>query len=133
MFNQGGKIMNIPELHNTIGTGNSREGGTAHPRTETEKATSSPRTATRTDAAGERKQPELSKDEAIKLAGEIQSKLQEGNVNVAFKVDENLDTVQIELRDDAGNVVRKIPSDDFLKLSKNIREGRPTGFLNRSY
>lgn len=125
--------MNIPELNNTIGTGNSREGGTAHPRTETEKATSSPRAATRTAAAGERKQPELSKDEAIKLAGEIQSKLQEGNVNVAFKVDENLDTVQIELRDDAGNVVRKIPSDDFLKLSKNIREGRPTGFLNRSY
>lgn len=125
--------MNIPEMNNTIGTGNSREGGIELPRAETEKATSSARNATRTAAEGERNKPELTRDEAIKLAEELQSKLREGNVNVAFNVHDNLDTVQIELRDEAGNVVRKIPSDDFLKLSRNIREGRPTGFLNRSY
>ncbi|ADU62688.1 MAG: flagellar protein FlaG [Pseudodesulfovibrio sp.] len=71
----------------------------------------------------------LSKDEATALAADIEKVLEANNVKLKFNIIEENDTVQVEIVNNEGKTIRKIPSDDMIKLSKSL-ESLDRGFID---
>ncbi len=70
-------------------------------------------------AAGRRK---LDRGEATALARDLEKNLQAKGVALKFLVREETGSVQIEVRETSSDkVIRKIPSDDLLKLSASLK------------
>lgn len=63
----------------------------------------------------------FSKEELNTLIEEAQEQLDANNVKLKFNVLEEADTVQVEIIDGEGKVIRKIPDDDLVKLSKSLK------------
>jgi FlaG protein. len=81
------------------------------------------------DANNSEKPRAISKEDVTALAARIEKKLDASNVKLKFNVVEENDTVQIEILNSEGKTIRKIPSDDMLKLSKSLEE-LDRGFLD---
>ncbi|WP_051693975.1 flagellar protein FlaG [Desulfohalovibrio reitneri] len=65
--------------------------------------------------------------------GQAEETLASIGLKLRFKVDEESDTVQVEIVDPgSGKVVRKLPPDDLLKLSRSIRD-MARGLLDKTY
>jgi flagellar protein FlaG len=71
----------------------------------------------------------LSKEEATALAADIEKVLEANNVKLKFNILEENDTVQVEIVNGEGKTIRKIPSDDMIKLSKSL-ESLDRGFID---
>lgn len=129
--------MNFPEIHSDVGKRTSYDDRstlrTSDKPVETIQHPDAQRTGVtapekqNTDASGEHA---LSREQTRTIVREMEDKLREMNVSISFEVHEDLDTVQVELRDGEGNVVKKIPSDELVKLSQNIQSGRLSGTLD---
>ncbi|GAB7022764.1 flagellar protein FlaG [Salidesulfovibrio brasiliensis] len=129
--------MNFPEIHTDVGKKAKFEDHQPLRKSEMTVATPQHADARKTRETVQEKESanasgdqSFSKKQATELVREMEDKLREMNVNVSFNVHEDLDTVQVELRDGEGNVVKKIPSDELVKLSQNIKSGRLSGALD---
>lgn len=71
----------------------------------------------------------VSRDEAIALAADIEKVLEANNVKLKFNIIEENDTVQVEIVNGEGKTIRKIPSDDMIKLSESL-ESLDRGFID---
>lgn len=71
----------------------------------------------------------LSREEATALAADIEKVLEANNVKLKFNILEENDTVQVEIVNGEGKTIRKIPSDDMIKLSKSL-ENLDRGFID---
>ncbi|QGY41315.1 flagellar biosynthesis protein FlaG [Pseudodesulfovibrio cashew] len=72
---------------------------------------------------------QFSKEQMNDLVKETQELLENNDVKLKFNVLEENDTVQVEIIDGEGKVIRKIPGDDLLKLSKSLKN-LDRGFLD---
>lgn len=72
---------------------------------------------------------DMSREEVKEIVGDIRSKLENSNVKLKFNVLEENDTVQVEIQDSEGKTLRKIPSDELVKLSNSLKN-LDRGFLD---
>jgi len=86
----------------------------------------------RDGSAMEEKSAPLSREEASVLAAEMEKTLEANNVKLKFNIIEDNDTVQVEIVNGEGKTIRKIPSDDMIKLSKSL-ENLERGFLDTRF
>jgi flagellar protein FlaG len=89
---------------------------------------SHPRESGNTDA--DAKLNTISKEDAVTLASDIEKKLDANNVKLKFNIIEEDDTVQVEILNSEGKTIRKIPSDDLLKLSQSL-DALDRGFIDK--
>lgn len=71
----------------------------------------------------------FSKEELNQFIEESQKELERNNVNLKFNILEEADTIQVEVVDAEGKVIRKIPGDDLLKLTESLKN-LERGFLD---
>ncbi|MUM78467.1 flagellar biosynthesis protein FlaG [Pseudodesulfovibrio sp. F-1] len=74
----------------------------------------------------------LSREEVAILAAEMEKTLEANNVKLKFNIIEENDTIQVEIVNGEGKTIRKIPSDDMIKLSKSL-ENLERGFLDTRF
>jgi flagellar protein FlaG len=74
----------------------------------------------------------LTREETTALAANMQKTLDANNVKLKFNILEEDDTVQVEILNGEGKTIRKIPSDDMIKLSKSL-ENLDRGFLDARF
>ncbi|MEF2146336.1 MAG: flagellar protein FlaG [Desulfovibrionaceae bacterium] len=73
----------------------------------------------------------LDRDTVERMLHEAQEEMEKRGVELHFKLSEEADTVQVEVRDPQnGKVIRKIPEDELVRLSANIK-GFAGAFLDR--
>ncbi|MCJ2163811.1 MULTISPECIES: flagellar protein FlaG [unclassified Pseudodesulfovibrio] len=72
------------------------------------------------------------KEELYELIAEAEKHLEANDIKLKFNVLENNDTIQVEVLDSDGKVIRKIPDDDLIKLTKSLKN-LGQGFLNEVY
>jgi len=127
--------MNIPESTNEIRQGIRSE--SAYPATASDRPPGQERSSRgSSDAAdgnktGDSTPQALSREEAAGIVSDIESKLANSNVQLKFNVLEENDTVQVEIQDSEGKTIRKIPSDELVKLSNSIKN-LDRGFLDET-
>ena len=125
--------MNIPESINELRQGTRSE--SAYPASASDRPPGQERSSrASSDAAGIKdvsgSTPQsVSRKEAEGLVSDIESKLQNTNVQLKFNVLEENDTVQVEIQDSEGKTIRKIPSDELVKLSSSLKN-LDRGFLD---
>ncbi len=73
----------------------------------------------------------LSVDQIKTLVTEAEKQLEANNVKLSFNVLEEKDLVQVEIVDNDGKVIRKIPSDEVIKLSESLKN-LDRGFLDET-
>lgn len=64
----------------------------------------------------------LPPDELARIVQEAQDKLDKSDVKLKFNIRDESDVVQIEVVDDSGKTIRKIPDDEFIKLSESLKK-----------
>ncbi|WP_147821480.1 flagellar protein FlaG [Salidesulfovibrio onnuriiensis] len=83
---------------------------------------------------GEQKQQaRLNKKTATDVAKQAESELASQNLKLKFNVIEENNTIQVEVRDADDKVIKKIPADDIVKLTKSIREHFPGSFVDKTF
>ncbi len=80
-------------------------------------------------AQADNQSTDFSKEKLNSLISEAEEHLEANDVNLKFKILEETNTVQVEIIDSDGKTIRKIPGDDFLKLSKSLKN-LGQGFLD---
>ncbi|MFH1912842.1 MAG: flagellar protein FlaG [Pseudomonadota bacterium] len=83
----------------------------------------------RNDNARDEKPAPLSREDVAALAAGMEKTLEANNVKLKFNIIEDNNTVQVEIVNGEGKTIRKIPSDDMIKLSKSL-ENLERGFLD---
>ncbi|WP_285904941.1 flagellar protein FlaG [Pseudodesulfovibrio pelocollis] len=83
----------------------------------------------RDGSAKDEKPAPLSREDVAALAAGMEKTLEASNVKLKFNIIEDNDTVQVEIVNGEGKTIRKIPSDDMIKLSKSL-ENLERGFLD---
>ncbi|WP_243546419.1 flagellar protein FlaG [Pseudodesulfovibrio tunisiensis] len=81
--------------------------------------------------ADPQKEGSASREEVERQVQTVQEKLDARDIKLKFNVLEKEDTVQVEVQDEQGKVIRKIPADEMIKLSQSIKEF-VGGFLDRT-
>ena len=71
----------------------------------------------------------FTKAEMAAMVKDIESKLQSKEVQLKFNVIEESDTIQVEVLNAEGKVIRKIPEDAMVKLSQSLKD-LARGFLD---
>ena len=67
--------------------------------------------------------PPVERETAQQVADDAQKEMDRQGVKLSFNVQEDNETVQVEVRDtETGKVVRKIPADEVIKLSESIKQ-----------
>lgn len=74
----------------------------------------------------------LSKDELQAVINDVEERLEKNDVSLKFNILEEDDTVQVEIVDGDGKTIRKIPDDDFLKMSESLKNF-DRGFLDKNF
>lgn len=65
----------------------------------------------------------LDKESVERLVFEVEEHLAQKGIALTFHVEEDSDTIQVEVRDAESNkVIRKIPDDELIRLSKSIKD-----------
>lgn len=72
-------------------------------------------------AQGDQESHNNSREALDKSIEEAEAHLVEHDVKLKFNVLEENETVQVEIVDPDGKTIRKIPDDDFIKLSKSLK------------
>lgn len=123
--------MNIPERITDVRQGTRSE--SLFPATTAERppgqASASDGTAKNGTAATDTGKT-LSREVVNSLVADMTTKLEDNNVQLKFNVLEENETVQVEILDADGKTVRKIPSDELVKLSKSLKD-LDRGFLDQ--
>jgi len=71
----------------------------------------------------------VSRETVNSLVSDMESRLEQNNVQLKFNILEENDTVQVEIVDGDGKTIRKIPSDELVNLSKSLKN-LDRGFLD---
>lgn len=65
----------------------------------------------------------LDREQVEEMIREVEDHLEQKGVALTFKVTEEDDRIQVEVRDaDSKKVIRKIPEDDLIKLSQSMKD-----------
>ncbi|BCS87112.1 flagellar protein FlaG [Pseudodesulfovibrio sediminis] len=126
--------MNIPDIR--IDTKQGMRSESVTPAKAVARQPDQGETAKRTDAVNKQDASDtdaqsnhFSREELNTLVAEAEKQLENSNVQLKFNILEENDTVQVEIVDAEGKTIRKIPDDDFLKLTKSLKN-LGQGFLN---
>lgn len=119
--------MNFPEIQNTSNTN-----GHTKPPMQTAGRLSTARTESSSIKPSTFHFPQ-SFERVSALANKLEKDIQTSGVRLSFNVIESNNTIQVEVSDQQGNLIRKIPSDDMVKLSKSLRQHFPGAFLDKQY
>lgn len=71
----------------------------------------------------------VSRETVKSLVSEMETRLEQNNVQLKFNILEENDSVQVEIVDGDGKTIRKIPSDELVHLSKSLKN-LDRGFLD---
>ncbi|MDD3313302.1 flagellar protein FlaG [Pseudodesulfovibrio sp.] len=71
----------------------------------------------------------VSRETVNTLVSEMETRLEQNNVQLKFNILEEDDSVQVEIIDGDGKTIRKIPSDELVNLSKSLKN-LDRGFLD---
>lgn len=63
----------------------------------------------------------LTQEQAEKAVKSIQDNANAKGLNLTFKLVGKAEAIQVAVEDDAGKVIRKIPSDEILKLDQSLK------------
>jgi len=82
-----------------------------------------------TESNTDKQSDNLSREELTSVIAEAEEQLESADVKLKFNILEEDDTVQVEIVDADGKTIRKIPDDDFVKLTQSLKN-LGQGFLN---
>ncbi|MBG0789382.1 MAG: flagellar protein FlaG [Desulfovibrionaceae bacterium] len=85
----------------------------------------------RQDSSSSDRQPAtFSEKELNSMLSEMEEHFASNNVKLKFNVIEDNGTIQVEILDSEGNIIRKIPEDNIIKLSESLKN-LGNGFLDK--
>ena len=82
------------------------------------------------NAQNDKQTDQFSRKELETVIRETEEQLANNDVKLKFNVIEENDTVQVEIQDQAGKTIRKIPDDELIKLSKSLKS-LERGFIDQ--
>ena len=127
--------MNIPEIRNDLKqeyrSDNASSGKAMGDSTaKVEEGRHTPQAVHKSEETQADKQhTQLSSEQVKTVTDDMEKKLEDNNVKLSFNVIEEEDTVQVEIIDAEGKIIRKIPSDEAIKLSESLKN-LERGFLD---
>lgn len=81
----------------------------------------------------EKQHSRLNREKAEQIAHKAEAELAAKNLKLKFNVIEESNTIQVEVRDANDKVIKKIPADDIVKLSKSIRKHFQGSFVDKTF